>query len=137
MVDPKSDQSQNDSIKRGHETSDADFKNIMVTGAGLLAVMVAGLVISFVAYKVFMGYSEDPGASPGTFVTGEQLPALQMPSLQASPRDTLMMIRKAEDSVLTGYGWTNRDSGLVRVPIDRAKHITLEKGLPQREGNTP
>ncbi|MFN0158558.1 MAG: hypothetical protein ACKVRP_10880 [Bacteroidota bacterium] len=135
MADPKHDHTTDDSIKRRHETSDADFKNLMFTGIGLLGVMAAGFVISFFAYRVFTAYSENPGAQPGTFANEEEVSNLSIPRLQASPHDTLLMMRKAEDSVLTSYGWADKDSGWARVPIERAKQLTLEDGLPQREGN--
>jgi hypothetical protein len=34
---------------------------------------------------------------------------------------------------LSSYGWVDRELGLVRVPIERAIEITLERGLPTAE----
>jgi hypothetical protein len=38
-----------------------------------------------------------------------------------------------EDAVLTTYGWVDRQSGVVRVPIDVAMQRILEQGLPVRQ----
>jgi hypothetical protein len=44
--------------------------------------------------------------------------------------------RQTEDEVLHGYGWIDRNAGTVRIPIERAKDLLLERGLPVR-GATP
>jgi hypothetical protein len=52
--------------------------------------------------------------------------------------------RRTEDELLHGYGWVDRNAGTVRIPIDRAKDLLMERGLPVRgaspaapEGGTP
>jgi hypothetical protein len=42
-------------------------------------------------------------------------------------------MRKAEARVLTSFAWVNRDSGRVRIPIERAMAIIAAEGLPVRE----
>jgi hypothetical protein len=37
-----------------------------------------------------------------------------------------------EDRVLTTYAWVDRNAGTVRIPVDRAKDLALERGLPAR-----
>lgn len=41
--------------------------------------------------------------------------------------------RAREHEALTTYGWTDRNTGAVRIPIERAKDLLLERGLPVRE----
>jgi hypothetical protein len=31
------------------------------------------------------------------------------------------------------YGWIDRNGGVVRLPIDRAMDLVLERGLPQQQ----
>jgi hypothetical protein len=33
---------------------------------------------------------------------------------------------------LVGYGWVDREAGIVRLPIERAMELLLERGLPTR-----
>ena len=40
-------------------------------------------------------------------------------------------LRRAEDEKLNGYGWANRQAGVVRIPIENAIRLTLERGLPK------
>ena len=36
-------------------------------------------------------------------------------------------LRAHEDSVLTSYGWVNRQNGTVRIPIDRAMELVVSE----------
>jgi len=44
-------------------------------------------------------------------------------------------MRAREDEILTTYGWVDRNAGIVRIPIDAAMKLTLERGLPARSEN--
>lgn len=52
------------------------------------------------------------------------------PRLQISPRMDLHYFRAQEDKQLTNYAWVDRSAGVVRVPIERAMELVLERGLP-------
>jgi hypothetical protein len=54
------------------------------------------------------------------------------PRLQTDPRDDLEHLRETEDRVLESYGWVDRDAGVVRIPIDQAMRLAVERGLPAR-----
>jgi hypothetical protein len=49
-----------------------------------------------------------------------------------APREDAHRFHAAEDAVLNGYSWVNRDAGVVRIPIGEAMKLTLQKGLPVR-----
>ncbi len=44
----------------------------------------------------------------------------------------LYQFRQQENQTLTTYGWIDRNAGVVRIPIERAKELLLERGLPAR-----
>lgn len=46
----------------------------------------------------------------------------------------LKMQRTREHDVLTSYGWVDRNTGTLRVPIDVAKDLVLKHGLDVRGG---
>ena len=54
------------------------------------------------------------------------------PRLQTDPRQDLADMRAKEDEVLGSYGWVDKNAGVVRIPIDAAMKLTLERGLPAR-----
>ena len=41
-------------------------------------------------------------------------------------------MRAAEQQVLTTYGWVDRNAGVVRIPIDEAMKLAIQRGLPAR-----
>ena len=55
-----------------------------------------------------------------------------MPMLQVSPPLDLQAFRTREGAKLHNYGWINRTSGIVRIPIEEAIEAVLREGLPTR-----
>jgi hypothetical protein len=39
-------------------------------------------------------------------------------------------VRESSNKTLTSYGWVDKSGGIARIPIDRAKDMIAEKGLP-------
>ena len=56
----------------------------------------------------------------------EQPPA---PRLQIDPHADLAALRAPKHARLSSYGWIDRPSGIVRLPIERAMQLTAERGL--------
>ena len=123
----------NNSVARRHETSDAHFKSVLITGIGFLGVMVLGLLLSWGVYALFNRYTAAPGTHAETLTNPDLSKRPPGPNIQADPHAALLALRRAEDSVLTSYAWVSKDSGIVRVPIQRAMELLVKKGLPHRE----
>jgi hypothetical protein len=51
------------------------------------------------------------------------------PRLQDHPREDLATLRAQEDADPHSYGWVDRNAGVVRIPIEQAMKLTLERGL--------
>ena len=56
------------------------------------------------------------------------------PRLQPQPFRDVYDLKSAQRSTLNSYGWVDRASGVVHIPIERAMEITLERGFPVRAG---
>jgi hypothetical protein len=54
------------------------------------------------------------------------------PKLMSDEPTRLNEVRSAEQAQLHGYGWVDEKGGVARIPIDEAKKLTLERGLPVR-----
>ncbi|MEO7191860.1 MAG: hypothetical protein ABI051_12465 [Vicinamibacterales bacterium] len=66
----------------------------------------------------------------GRVVTGAaKAPAV--PLLVSEPA-VLRAFRMGEDAALHNYGWVDKAAQTVQLPIDRAKELLLERGLPTR-----
>jgi hypothetical protein len=57
-------------------------------------------------------------------------PESASPRLQTDPAGDLRAFRQSEDARLSGFGWVDRDKGIVRMPIERAMGLIAERGMP-------
>ena len=115
--------------RRGHETRDANIRNLIIFGIGLSLLVVAGLLVSRAVFHYFVGRQGlGPPASP--FENVRALPP--EPRLQVTPWKDLGQYKAAQEEILNSYGWVDEKAGIVRIPIDRAMDILLQRGLPVR-----
>jgi len=54
------------------------------------------------------------------------------PRLETDERNQLNQIRTQEDDLLDSYGWVDEPAGTVRIPIQRAMDLLVQRGLPVR-----
>jgi hypothetical protein len=54
------------------------------------------------------------------------------PRLQTQPIPDLKQFREAEMKKLEGYGWVDKNQGIVSIPIEEAEKKIIGKGLPHR-----
>jgi len=114
------------------ETSDVNVLSVAGFGAGLI---VTAALIHFLVWLLFMYFStrEAQRVAPQfPLATGqiERLPP--EPRLQTNPREELRDLQALEDAVLRSYGLIDKDRGVVRIPIDEAMKLILQRGLPAR-----
>ena len=117
-----------------HEESDVNIRAIFGFGAGLLTL---GAVIYVVVWLLFAYFDrrEDSAASARTYplAVGQENRLPPEPRLQVNPRQDLKDLRTSEEERLNSYQWVDRNGGVVRIPIEEAMRLTLERGLPSRQ----
>lgn len=63
------------------------------------------------------------------------------PRLQRFPREDILNLRLREESILQTFGWNDKDAGSVRIPIQDAMRLVLERRMlpsrPQRSVGDP
>lgn len=116
----------------GYERRDLNFRSLMITAIGLLGLMIFGLVISWIVYHMESGEAPKKGTVVQTFVAPGGV-FHQEPRLQSDPHAELLVMRAREDSILSSYGWVDKKTLVVRVPIQRAMEMTVAEGLPSVE----
>jgi hypothetical protein len=127
-----------------HETSDVHI-GTLVKFIVILAISCVIILIAMKYYSNFLEGQEEqaelPPASrvnpPGT----RRLPP--MPRLQGAPgseqlpMDEMKKVREEQNLAVTHYSWVDKSAGIVRIPIEEAKKIILERGMPARTGGAP
>jgi len=114
------------------EKSDVDIRGIVVF---VITLIVAGVVIHgavWVMYRYFERQASQPAAVEFPLATSALRRLPPEPRLQIDPRDDLSNMRQAEEQVLNSYSWVDRNGGIVRIPIDQAMKLIVERGLPTR-----
>jgi hypothetical protein len=120
----------------GHEESDASIPGIALTAAGLaVTVALVYLLVSGIFWYLADHPLSTPQPNPMAETNQQQFPPV--PRLDVHPTVELQELRSDEDKILSTYGWTDKEQGLVRVPIDRAMELRLEQGFPTKPGVKP
>jgi hypothetical protein len=116
-----------------HEHSDINVRAILGFVIVLAVTAAVVQVAMYGLFKVFdrMEVASDPTVSPLNRPVAVVPPD---PRLQTTPWQDLKAFRATEEQALHSYGWVDRNAGVVSLPIDRAKELLLERGLPTRSG---
>jgi hypothetical protein len=94
----------------------------------VVALLMRGLLRYFDARKAQVAPPPSPLA-PGVRAPPE--PRLQgAPGSVGSPAEDIRRFREQEDQALNSYGWIDQQSGIIRIPIEQAKKLIEQKGLP-------
>lgn len=108
------------------EESDFSARAIRWFVVGLAGLLVFTAIICGAMLWVFLALV--PSAK-------EHLPSLPearvaMPVLQADPYKDAEQIKLQTSRRLNSYGWVDRNSGIVHIPIERAMRILVDRGMP-------
>ncbi len=119
------------SVKAGRELADVSIPTLFHQAFYLVAVCVAVwlLMVGFLKFSMSRLDGGDAPVSSLARPAGELPPE---PRLLTDEPTNLRDFRATEAQQLEHYGWTDQATGAVHIPIDRAKDLLLERGLPVR-----
>lgn len=116
-----------------HESTDISIRGVL-----WFVVILAGTVIVVqLAMAGLMKVFEHYEAANDQFVSPQAVPAGTLPPeprLQTTPWEDLKEFRAGEEATLQTYGWVDQKGNIVRLPIDKAKALLLQRGIPVRNG---
>ncbi|HEY7499961.1 MAG TPA: hypothetical protein VH740_15685 [Vicinamibacterales bacterium] len=127
-----------------HEHSDINVRAVVLSAVVIAAVCSFTAVLMYVLQMYVlepMAQARDPQMSPLALpATNMPRTTLESPKFGSAPEPRLMTnepmnlqeLRQHTSEQLTGYAWVNQAAGVARIPIDEAKKLVLERGLPVR-----
>lgn len=116
-----------------YEKRDANIRTLVRFGVGLFIILFATIVLMVKLFKYFTTSQQlGPPASP--FANTRALPP--QPRLQVEPREDLKLLRETQEQMLHNYGWVDQKAGVVRIPIERAMNLIVQRGLPTNTDKT-
>jgi hypothetical protein len=115
-----------------------------VSYSGILWFVVILTVTTLVCQALMWGLfavlrdreaSQDLARSPLAVPQGQAPPGpnllAMLPNAHGEPA-ALKDFRAHEEATLNSFGWVDQNAGTIRIPIDRAKELLLQRGLPTR-----
>src|SRR5262245_30833775 len=98
---------------------------VSLTGFGLVVAVIIVFGVVWVVLEAFASSEAKRVArSPAVFDTSREPPE---PRLQLDPARDLQQMRAVENEILNSYGWVDKPTGVVRIPIDRAMKLLAER----------
>jgi hypothetical protein len=113
----------------GEFDREIDLRSVLTfaVALALVTIVVLGLLWVLMGHWKRRWTARDPRPSP--MAEANAHPAPPEPRLQSVPVKDMEDLRARETSVLSSYGWVDRQAGVGRIPIDRAVDLLLEAGL--------
>lgn len=115
-----------DNPKTAYEPEDMRLMVVGVLALVILAVLVIVPLILRGAYPDALGDANR-----------KQTDIPPAPLLQTAPAADLRALRAEEAARLDSYGWVDRDTGVVHIPIGQAMKEVVAKGIPGFPKATP
>ena len=129
-----------------HEHADVNVRALIGSAVVLVVIALAAHLLMWVLFGLFRSPANDPAVSPLS-TQPAAMPRSQVgnpvfspetvagPQLLTNEPMALEKQRDREQKLLHGYGWVNQGAGVARMPIDEAKKLIEQRGLPVREGD--
>jgi hypothetical protein len=127
MDTPKPPATPTETDQPGHETRDMNLRAIIIFLVSLTILIILSLAAVGGLLAVLTNQQAGREITLPPLAQSQEPPE---PRLQPSPRQELQALRAKETETLTTYGWVNKEAGVVRIPIERAMELALERGFP-------
>lgn len=121
-----------------HEETDVNVRAISIAAIAFVVMLAAAYSLVYATVHVLNGRNAAASAVRAyPLAVGQENRLPPEPRLQTNPEQDLRDLRAAEHDLLAGYHWVDRNAGVVRIPIDDAMRVVLQRGLPARTGGAP
>jgi len=122
-----------DNVEIVHEESDVNVGAILRYGVGLFLIAAVVHLFLWWLLGVYERQNERAQTQVYPMAASQQDRLPPQPRFQQDPQQELQDLRAKQKALLEGYGWANKEAGVVRIPIEEAMRLVVERGLPSRE----
>ena len=119
-----------------HQNGQAFIESDGVSYRGIVVFVVILAVTTFICQGIVVGmfkYFDAAQAKSGATRAVMAAPAGTMPpapNLLTDEPANLLHFKTTEEEALQTYGWQDKNAGVVRIPMHRAKELLLERVFP-------
>ena len=117
----------------GYEKSDANIPSLVKGGLTLAVV----LIVSFIGMRYTLDYfPENAAARPARVGCSNCACSGSGADAAGAAASGARGLLQQSGAELNSYGWVDQTSGVVRIPVDRAIELSLERGFPTRAASS-
>src|SRR5262245_47220271 len=117
-----------------HEPNTVNIPGVVKFLVSLSVVIAVAALLMWGLLHYFDARKAEEAPPPAPLATGIRLPPeprLQgAPGSAKSPTEDIRRFREQEDQMLDSYGWIDRQNGVISIPIEQAKKLIEQRGLP-------
>lgn len=119
-------------MSRGYETRDVNFRPVLWASFGVSVAVVTFFALMWLMYVSLNAREERESAPAHALATVYGRSEPPVPNLQKDPAADFEALQHESGEILSTYGWVDRPAGVVRIPIERAMELALERGFSMR-----
>ena len=116
-------------LDTAHEHADVNIRAI-IWFVVVLSVTAAAIQLSMYGLFVLLDKVEKQNDVVASQLAPSGVEGPPEPHLQTTPWTDLKLLRGEETQYLHGYGWVDQKAGVARIPIEKAKALLLQRGIP-------
>jgi hypothetical protein len=133
-------------VETRHEESDVDVRALLIFLVVCVAFAIVTHLMLYGMFRFFVRMENGRVAAPMSDIQrppNANMPVeprlqpfdskdkgIDVPPNLNTPVTDMAAMRTAEDRTLNHYGWVDQKKGVVHVPIEQAKKMLLQRGLP-------
>lgn len=123
-----------ESLARKHEVSEKRVRNVLIVAGSAAFLLFGSLIVCGGTVYLLAKNRPMQHMRPLGLIHAPNLKPLERfpkPDLQIDDDHAeRLKLYAAQNAELNSYGWVDRSNGIVRIPIERAMDLILQRGLP-------
>ena len=116
---------------RAYESSEVRIGPLIAAGLLVAVIVVVSTLLMSGMFNFFA--SRNAAQHPSSSPMADSRKPPPGPLLQPDPSKELADARAYEEALIGRYTWVERDSGIVRIPVEKAMELLAKRGLPVRK----
>ena len=128
-----------DSVKHGYEVTDINTTIIVISMAGLFALIAGACLVIIMVMRGFNESRPSLNTTPASALATAAMQIPDEPHLQMDPVADRKRIKAENQHLADSYGVVSEEPGMERVhiPVDRAMELVAEGKAPYRQEPKP
>lgn len=110
------------------------YKGLVYFAVGLAVTIILAAALMLMFSRHIRSQLMASDAPPPALPEARQPYTPPAPNLQTSFDTDIDALHAKEDMLLNHFAWADRNTGKIRIPIERAMQIEVQRGFPVRQG---